>query len=42
MTYANGLLGITALSLRLWSTATPLISTAHLTRVRQMQFRTCA
>lgn len=41
-TYANGLVGITQLRLKFWSTVNNATSTAHLLRLRQMSFRTCA
>lgn len=41
--YANGLVGISQLRLKFWSTVSPaLSSTTHLLRLRQMSFRTCA
>jgi hypothetical protein len=40
--YANGLVGISSLTLRFWSTVLPATSAVHLLRVGQMSFRTCA
>lgn len=42
VTYANGLTGISVLTLRFWSTVLPVTSAVHLLRVGQMSFRTCA
>lgn len=42
-TYANGLIGITQLRLKFWTTVNPALTpTAHVLRLRQMSFRTCA
>lgn len=42
VTYADGLVGISQLRLKFWSTVNGLTSTTHLLRLRQMSFRTCA
>lgn len=43
VTYGNGAIGMTSLTLRFWSPiAGGLSSRTHLVRIRQMQFRTCA
>ncbi|GAA5108220.1 hypothetical protein GCM10023339_07020 [Alloalcanivorax gelatiniphagus] len=41
-TYADGLFGITQVRLRFWSPVAAATSTAHVLRLRQMSFRTCA
>jgi hypothetical protein len=41
VTYANGLVGITQVRLRFWSTVNTATSATHLLRLRQMSFRTC-
>lgn len=40
-TYANGLVGISQVRLKFWSTVNTATSTTHLLRLRQMSFRTC-
>ena len=42
VTYPNGLVPITSLTLRFYSTLAPLASAQHVVRIRQMQLRTCA
>lgn len=42
VTYPNGLVPITSLTLRFYSTVGPLASAQHVVRIRQMQLRTCA
>lgn len=41
VTYADGLVGMTSLSIRFWSPLLPMTSATHVVRIRQMQFRTC-
>ena len=42
VTYPNGLVPMTSLTLRFYSTLAPLTSAQHVVRIRQMQLRTCA
>ncbi len=42
VTYPNGLVPITSLTLRFYSTVGPLASAQHVVRIRQMRLRTCA
>lgn len=42
VTYPNGLVPITSLTLRFYSTLGPLASAQHVVRIRQMRLRTCA
>lgn len=42
VTYPNGLVPITSLTLRFYSTIAPLASAQHVVRIRQLQLRTCA
>lgn len=41
VTYADGAVGLTSLSIRFWSPTLPAVSATHVVRIRQMQFRTC-
>ena len=41
VTYADGLVGMTSLSIRFGSPLVPAASAVHVVRIRQMQFRTC-
>jgi len=42
VTYPNGLVPMTSLTLRFYSTLAPLTGAQHVVRIRQMQLRTCA
>ena len=42
VTYPNGLVPITSLTLRFYSTTAPLASAQHVVRIRRMRLRTCA
>lgn len=42
VTYPNGSVPMTSLTLRFYSTLAPLTSAQHVVRIRQMQLRTCA
>ncbi len=42
VTYPNGLVPISSLTLRFYSTLGPLASAQHVVRIRQMRLRTCA
>lgn len=41
VTYADGSIGLSSVSLRFWSPEIPLTSAVHLLRLRQMSFQTC-